>query len=85
MIARAERLHAEVAWAEAEREYKRAKRNEKIAQTALSNILSSEYTIDPTSSLFLLRKVEFLAEFRSRVIGNNLILTQIAAKKDADH
>ncbi len=85
MIARAERLHAEVAWAEAEREYKRAKRNEKIAQTALSNILSSKDTIDPTSSLFLLRKVEFLAEFRSRVIGNNPILKQLAAKKDAAH
>jgi hypothetical protein len=38
MIARAERLHAEVAWAEAEREDKRAGRNEEIARTALSRV-----------------------------------------------
>ena len=85
MIARGERLHAQVAWAEAEREDKRAGRNEEIARTALSNILSSEDTIDPISSLFLLRKVESLAEFRSRAIDNNPILKQLAAKKDAAH
>jgi len=85
MIARAERLHAQVAWAESEREYKRAGRNEEIARTVLSNILSSEDAIDPTSHLFLLRKVESLAEFRTRALDNNPILKQLATKKEAAH
>ena len=52
MIARVERHHSQLAWAEAEREDKRAARNEEIARNGLSNILSSKDNIEPTSSLF---------------------------------
>ncbi len=85
MIARAERLHAEVSRSEAERGHKRALRDENIAQTALAGILSSPYFIVPTSTLFTLREIEPLEAFRSRAVGNNPILNQIGAKREAAH
>ncbi len=85
MIARAERLHAEVFRSEAERGYKRALRDENIAQTALAGILSSEDNIVPTSPLFLLREFEPMEGFRSRAVSKNPILKQIGAKWEAAH
>lgn len=40
MISRSERLHAEVAWAEADRVLKRSVRDQAIADTALANLLA---------------------------------------------
>jgi len=85
MIARAERLHAEVSRSEAERGLKRAQRDENIAQTALAGILSSQDNIVPTSTLFFLREIEPLEVFRFRAVGNNPILNQIGAKREAAH
>lgn len=85
MIARAERLHAEVSRSEAERGYKKALRDEGIAHMALASILSIQGDIVPTSPLFFFRKLEPLEVFRSRAADDNPILKQIGAKREAAH
>ncbi len=85
MIARSERLHAEVTRAEAYRHIKRAVRNADIARTALNNTISSDEPIEPTSPLFLLRYIEPLPVFRKMAVSRNPILKQIIAKQELAH
>jgi outer membrane protein TolC len=54
MIAKVERLHAEVAQARAVRELRAAEQDIALARTALASLLSSDGEIDPTTELFLL-------------------------------
>ena len=85
MIAEAERLHAQVAQSEANRELKKAVRDEKIAHTALMNTLSVDYPIEPTSPLFIFRMVPSLQDFKDKALGKNPLLKQIVAQKEAAH
>lgn len=85
LIARSEKLHAEVARAEADREFKRAVRDVQIVQIALNNILSSSTQIVPISPLFIIKKIEPLADFQQQAILLNPVLKQITLKKELAH
>jgi len=85
MIARAEKLHAEVTNAEAMREYKRAVRDVAIARTALNDILSSKEEITPTSPLFLIRDIGPMENFRDQGLSSNPALKQLSAQREAAH
>lgn len=85
MIALSEELHAEVTWAEADREYKKAKRELKIIQVALNSILSSDVDIKPSSSIFILKQIEAMPKFLEFIETKNPLLKQISAKKLQAH
>lgn len=85
MIARGERLHANVAQAEADRELKGARRDVRIAEIALANILAVDGPVTLTSPLFLARIDEPLPEFIRSAIDRHPGLKQVAAKKDQAH
>ncbi len=83
MIARAERLHAEVARAEADRELKRAEHDVALARTALANTLAvDDADVDPSSPLFVLAGVEPLDDFVARALAGNPLLGRVAAQKE---
>ena len=82
MIARAERLHAEVARAEADREFKRAEHQVALARTALADTLATDDdALDPSTAVFLLRTVEPLQEFRARAAAGSPLLAKVAAQQ----
>jgi outer membrane protein TolC len=81
MVPRVERLHAEVARAEAEREFKKAVRELEIARSALRNTLSSAEEAEPVSPLFLVRELAPLATFRQQALAGNPALRQLAAQR----
>ena len=85
MVARAERLHAEVARAEADRELKRAVRDQELSQTVLDSIIMASEPVDPVSSLFVLRQIEPLDVFRTMAVEHNPALRQIAEQRKAAH
>lgn len=84
MISRSERLHAEVARAEADRVLKRSVRDQAIADTALANLLAveegeHEETI-PVSPLFLSREIEPLEHFTTAALRLSPLLRRIDEK-----
>ena len=85
IIARSERLHAEVTRAEADREYKRALRNAALARTALNDILSSREDVTPTSPLFIVRDIGPLEAFREQGLSGNPALKQLTAQREVAH
>lgn len=85
LIARVDKLHAEVTRAEADREYKRALRDVAIARTVLNEILASKEDITPSSPLFLLRNIGLMEEFREQGLSGNPALKQLAAQKEVAH
>lgn len=85
MIAKTERLHAEVAHAEAERNQKAAARDVDIAQAALRNILTVDDEVDPTSPLFLVRDLEPLDVFLRATEQNHPVLGQLEAGREMAH
>ena len=85
LIARGERLHANVAQAEADRELKGARRDVRIAQVALANILAVDGPVTPTSPMFLARIDDPLPEFIRSAMDRHPGLKQVAAKKDQAH
>lgn len=84
VISRSERLHAEVARAEAERMLKRAVRDRSLADTALANLLAvGEGAHEPTvpiSPLFLTREIEPLAHFTEAALRLSPLLRRIQEK-----
>ncbi len=82
IIARSERLHAEVAKAKAERELKASRRDIEIAQVALKNTLSIQKDVVPVSKLFIVNKIEPVEFFKQQALKNNPLLTQIAANRE---
>ncbi len=86
LIAQTERLHAEVALANAKREYQAAQRDEDIARVALASVLALDSEkVGASSTLFLLAQVEPLESFVTASQQNHPILSQIEAKKDQAH
>lgn len=85
MIAKVERLHAEVFHSEAQREYKNAKRNMEIARAALNNTLSDDGNVEPVSPLFIFKKIESLSDFQQAAIEQNPILKQVDSKRELAH
>jgi len=84
MISRSERLHAEVAWAEADRVLKRSVRDQAIADTALANLLAvgegDHDETTPVSPLFLSREIEPLEHFTSAALRLSPLLRRIDEK-----
>jgi outer membrane protein TolC len=82
ILSNSERLHAEVAYADALRQYKKSVRKTRIVQAGLKNTLSSEEIITPVSNLFLTQKIKSLEEYIEEAGKNNHLLKKIAAKKE---
>ena len=85
MIARVERLHAEVAFADADREYKKSVRDCDLARTALSNSLSEHTIADPTTPLFVFNEIKPLDYYQQLSIEKNPLLQQISINKQLAH
>ena len=81
MLSHAERLHAQVAYADASRQYKRSQRSTRIALAGLNNTLSRNGPITPVSRLFLIQKIAPLETYMARAEKYNHMLKQIAAQK----
>lgn len=82
MIARSERLHAEVARAEADRQLKRAIHDTQIAQTALNNLLASREDIHPLTPMVIVSQLEPLSFFQEAAQQKNPVLGQLGAQKE---
>lgn len=85
MIARVERLHAEVALAEAKRQHLKSVHDRELSQTALTRLLSSSEPVAPISPLFINSAVEPLSAFREQARMRNPVLGEIAARKGMAH
>lgn len=85
MIARSERLHAEVARAEADRQLKRAIHDTQIAQTALNNLLASREDIHPLTPMVMVSQLEPLSFFQETAQRKNPVLGQLGAQKEMAH
>jgi outer membrane protein TolC len=82
IIARVERLHAEVARAEAAREAMKARRDLEVAQAALSGLLSDSGEIAPASPLFLQGEVAPLDSFLVLADRGNADLAALGEQQD---
>ncbi|MCU4166048.1 TolC family protein [Carboxylicivirga caseinilyticus] len=80
-IAHVERLHAEVAYANASREYRSSEKDMEITQKALQNTLGTNQVIVPMDELFIPKDIQSLDYYQSLAIQNSPLLGQIDAKK----
>jgi len=85
LIARTERLHADVALAEADRELKGAERDVEIAQIALQNVISVSEELAPSSPLFIADISEPLAYFQSKALKSHPMIGQMDAQLELAH
>lgn len=81
MISHAERLHAEVARSEADRELRKANHDVEIARAGLANILSDGPAGDPSSPLFLLPSLEPLDAFQRQAQDGHPAFRRFAAQR----
>jgi outer membrane protein TolC len=81
LIAHAERLHAEVARSEADRQLRRAAHDADIARAGLANILSDSQAGDPASPLFILPTLEPLAAFEQAAQDTHPAFGRFAAER----
>jgi outer membrane protein TolC len=82
LIARAERLHAEVARAETARQLAKAERDVALARIGLAALLSSdEGDVEPSTRLFLVASIEPEAEFVQHALEANPGLARVAAQR----
>jgi outer membrane protein TolC len=81
IIARVERLQAEVAHAQAQRELQKAHRDREVAETALAGILSVDETVTPTSPLFVSAAIPPVDSFRVEAARDNDDLAWLAAQR----
>jgi len=83
MIANAEVLQAKLFYANADREYKKAKRNVVTINQALLNTLAIENdtTINPSTELFYLDSIESVGFFKKSAMAKNPSLMQVEDKK----
>lgn len=83
LVARTERLHAEVARAEAERQVKRSTHDLELARTALANTLAAEGPLEAATPLFVVRHLEPVEAFRERAEASNPALAGLGAARAA--
>lgn len=81
VIAKVERLYAQVKVAEASAELKKAKSAVQTIRTALAATTGVSDEIVPVSSLFVLNNVESVAEFKRYALENNPKLKQVELKE----
>jgi outer membrane protein TolC len=82
LISRAEKLHAAVAQADADRQFKRAVQDVEIARAGLANILSQPDAGDPSSPLIVRVPVESLETFEEVAQKNHPALAKFAAQRN---
>lgn len=70
-ISRAERLRAEVAYAEAHMELESAERQQRLTKEALRTLLSQDNYIEPTSDFFEVPNAPTLAELQQTALEHN--------------
>jgi outer membrane protein TolC len=80
-IARVERLHAEVARSDAERQLRASDHDVALARTALASLLAADSGIDPASGLFLSSEVGPLEGFIERAMENHPGLARLGAQR----
>ncbi len=81
MIARAERLHATVALAEAQRAMLAAEHDAQIALAALQNSLGTDAAVEPADGLFFSRGLGLASEFQQLARAHSPILRRLAAEQ----
>jgi outer membrane protein TolC len=81
MIAKAERLHAEVAQARAKRELQAAEQDVAMARSALASILSTSDTLEPATELFLLQNVGTLDSYVASALLSHPGLKRLATQQ----
>jgi outer membrane protein TolC len=81
LISRAERLHASVAQADADRELKRAQQDVEIARAGLANILSVPDAGDPSSPLVVAVSLEPLERFEQAAGEEHPVFDRLAAQR----
>ncbi len=77
----AERLHAEVAYAEAQRELKKAQKDVELMQTALKSVLNVNQPVKPTTQLFISENISTLDDYIARAKQQNPVFGQLDQKK----
>lgn len=77
IIAKVERLYAEVHTAEAERDYLKALHQVETLNSALGNTLNSNAEYLPASCMFILREIENVDYFKEMALANNPQLKQV--------
>ena len=82
MIARSERLYAEMYVADARQEYIKAQLQVETLRSALSNTLGSDQHYMPVTSMFMLREIEPLSHFQTLAAEQNPIIRQVDIKHD---
>ena len=80
-IARVERLHAEVARSDAQRQLRAAEHDVALARAALASLLSSDAPVEPASGLFIADTLEPLEAFVARALENNPALARLEAQR----
>lgn len=82
LIARVDRLQAQVALEDAKRQAEKASNDAKVASMALQRLLQSDYPITPSTPLFISKKkLPPLDEFIEAALSNHPGLAKVAAKK----
>ena len=81
IIARGERLYAEVKMAEAERDLQDAKLQFETLRSALANTLNSQADYLPVSAMFVLKDIESVDYFKSAALEHNPLLRQVETKR----
>jgi outer membrane protein TolC len=81
-IARTDELRAEVARAEADREFKKARRDVDLASVALRSTLGNQLDALPTTPLTLIAKLEPLATFSGAAVNGNAAVARLAAMRE---
>lgn len=84
-IARTDELRAEVALAEADREFKKAARDVELADVALKSTLGIHHDVVPTTPLSLISSLEPRAEFSDLADSANALVAHLAAAKEQAH
>ena len=83
IIAKSERLYAEMHVAEAEKEYLAAQKLAETLSSALSNTLNnSTNEFQPITNMFILSQIEDVDHFKQLALQNNPLLRQVELKKD---
>jgi len=85
MVARTERLHAEVTRAEAARALAASEHDVQLATTALAAVLESPHTFSATSNLFIHHHLPPLEYFVNQADRANPILGQLDAQTELAH
>jgi outer membrane protein TolC len=82
LASRAERLHAEVARAEADRQLRRAEHDLDLARTVLKATLATDESVEPSTPLFVLHDLDPLADVTARALASSPALGRLAAQAD---